>query len=167
MSANLTAAAAPWPTSSTLFVGEGGWPISNPNVYPYPVDNVTIPKETQEEIRKQLKGMVVKPAEALRFNSGKPDWSLFPFEAAEEIVKVLEFGAKKYAAWNFTVNGGLSWKDCCSSILRHTFAFLRGEDNDPESGLSHIAHVGCNVLFLLTYIRNRKEFTKDDRIKRV
>ena len=125
----------------------------------YTVGNVSVPQETVDKINKQL--------EAMRFNTGKPDWSLFPFEAAEEIVKVLEFGAKKYAAWNFTVNGGLSWKDCCSSIARHLFAFMRGEDNDPESGLSHIAHVGCNVLFLLTYIKNKKEFNKDDRNKRV
>lgn len=107
---------------------------------------------------------VVEPVqEALRYDQNKTNWSLMPFEAVEEIAKVLEFGAKKYAAWNFTKNGGMQHTRIINSCLRHIFAYMRGQDLDPESGLSHLAHAGCNILFLLYYKRYPQIFTKDDR----
>jgi hypothetical protein len=104
-----------------------------------------------------------KSDEALRYDQNKTNWSLMPFEAVEEINKVLEFGAKKYAAWNFTKNGGMQHSRIINSCLRHIFSYMRGEDKDPESGLSHLAHAGCNILFLLYYKRYPQIFTKDDR----
>jgi hypothetical protein len=101
--------------------------------------------------------------EATKHDQGKPDWTLVPFEALEDMVRVLEFGAKKYARNNWAENGGFSYRRVISAALRHLFAFLRGEDTDPESGISHIAHAQCNLLFLAHYIRNKANFTKDDR----
>ena len=101
--------------------------------------------------------------EAVKHDSGKTDWSLVPFEALEEMANVLTFGAKKYASWNWTEGGGFSYSRVLRSCLRHLFAFMRGEDLDPESGLSHIAHAQCNLLFLAYYIRDKKKFNKDDR----
>lgn len=101
---------------------------------------------------------------AVRFDEGKTNWSLMPFEAIEEINKVLEFGVKKYAAWNFIQDGGMNHSRVINSMLRHIFAYMQGEDKDPESGLSHIAHVGCNVVFLLYYNKYPEMFkAKDDR----
>ena len=105
------------------------------------------------------------PGTAVRYDSGKANWSLMPFEAVEEINKVLEFGAKKYAAHNWTEGTGFSYVRVLNSLLRHVFAFMRGEDNDPESGLSHMAHAGCNVLFLLYYIKHKDRYANDDRFK--
>lgn len=105
--------------------------------------------------------------EALRYDTGKTNWSLMPFEAIEEINKVLEFGAGKYAEWNFSENGGMKWSRIINSCLRHIFSWMRGEDNDKESGLPHLAHAGCNILFLLYYIKRPDIFTKDDRHKRI
>ena len=31
------------------------------------------------------------------------------------------------------------------------FAWFRGERNDPESGLSHLAHAICNLMMLIHY----------------
>lgn len=101
--------------------------------------------------------------EAIKHDQGKPDWTLVPFEALEDMVRVLEFGAKKYARNNWASNGGFSWTRVLSATLRHLFAFMRGEDIDPESGLSHISHAQCNLLFLAYFIRNKDKFTKDDR----
>lgn len=102
--------------------------------------------------------------EALRFDSGKTNWSLMPFEAVEEINKVLEFGANKYVEWNFANNGGMNHSRILNSCLRHIFAYMRGQDLDPESGLSHLAHAGCNILFLLYYNKYPETFkAKDDR----
>jgi hypothetical protein len=46
---------------------------------------------------------------------------------------------------------GMAWSRCYASALRHLFAWWRGEDKDPQTGLSHLAHCACNILFLLEY----------------
>lgn len=86
---------------------------------------------------------------------------LLPAEALLEISKVFAFGAKKYSDNNW--RGGFKYTRVLGALLRHLFAFMRGEDNDPETGLSHIAHAGCNVLFLLTFILTKTG--TDDRCK--
>jgi hypothetical protein len=103
---------------------------------------------------------------AVKFDGGKTDWSLMPFEAVEEINKVLEFGAKKYAAHNWTQGDGFRYTRVLNSLFRHLFAWSRGEDLDPESGLSHLAHAGCNILFLIYYNRYKTRYNNDDRFKR-
>ena len=100
---------------------------------------------------------------AVRHDEGKTNWSLMPFEALEEINKVLEFGATKYAANNWQEGTGFKYSRVLNSLLRHVFAFMRGEDKDPESGLSHMAHAGCNVLFILYYLKNKARYANDDR----
>ncbi len=100
---------------------------------------------------------------AVKADEGKPDWSLVPFEALEGMVRVLEFGAKKYARNNWQTNGGFSYRRVLTACVRHLFAYMRGEDNDPESGLSHISHAQCNLLFLGYYLTNKAVFNKDDR----
>jgi hypothetical protein len=102
---------------------------------------------------------------AYRFDDNKTDWSLMPWEAVEEINKVLEFGAVKYSSQNWRNGSGFSWTRVLSSLLRHTFSWARGEDLDPESGLSHLAHMGCNVIFLIYYNRYNARYNKDDRVK--
>lgn len=116
-----------------------------------------------DEVLLVTQPIVVK--EALKLDTGKTDWSLMPWDAVEEINKVLDFGAKKYAAHNWKVDGGFKWTRVFGSACRHLFAWARGEDKDPESGLSHLAHLGCNVLFLLHYSLNAKKYNKDDRQK--
>lgn len=85
---------------------------------------------------------------------------LLPIEAIEEVGKVLTFGAGKYDAHNW--RGGFKYSRLLGAMLRHLFAFIRGENNDPETGISHIAHLVCGSLFLLTFIlEGRNEL--DDR----
>lgn len=116
-------------------------------------------QEIINNIRKQLEGSA--PVKA---DSGKTDWSLMPFEAIEEINKVLDFGAKKYAAHNWKKGSGFTYTRLLGSLLRHIFAYMRGEDKDPESGLSHMAHAGCNVVFLLYYEKYKAKYNNDDRV---
>lgn len=103
---------------------------------------------------------------AVKHDSGKTDWSLMPWEAVEEINKVLEFGARKYAAHNWTQGDGFRYTRVLNSLFRHLFAWSKGEDLDPESGLSHLAHAGCNIIFLLYYNRYKSRYNNDDRFKR-
>ena len=109
-----------------------------------------------EEQERQLKETAVK------FDNDKVDWMILPYDALEEIIKVMEFGARKYARGNFASGEGLEYTRVLNSLMRHILAFSRGEDLDPETGISHMAHAGCNVLFLLHYIKNPEKFKNND-----
>lgn len=100
-------------------------------------------------------------ATGLKHDQEKPRVDLLDPLALEGIAAVLSFGAKKYAAHNW--RGGIAYSRLLGAVLRHTFAILRGEDNDPESGLPHVDHLGCSVMFLSNMMRTRPDL--DDRWK--
>lgn len=62
---------------------------------------------------------------------------------------VLDFGASKYAKYNYC--GGMLYSRVMKSYLRHKIALLEGTSTDAESGLQHIQHAACNMLFAMTY----------------
>jgi hypothetical protein len=97
----------------------------------------------------------------VKHDTGKSRWELLPFDSIEEIAKVLDFGAKKYGDRNWEL--GFNWTRLVGSLLRHVSAWAMGQDKDPETGLSHLAHAGCNLLFLLTF--ELRSIGKDDRVK--
>lgn len=99
---------------------------------------------------------------AERLNNGKLQWGLVDFSSLEEMVRVLEFGAKKYSPDNW--KKGSPTVELCESLLRHVFAFISGENNDPESKLSHLGHIMCNVMFLSYMMKNKPEF--DNRCRK-
>lgn len=70
-------------------------------------------------------------------------------EDLAEAAFVFEYGAKKYAAWNWAK--GMPWSVPAACAVRHCLAILRGEENDPESGRSHFGHVVCNIIMLAHY----------------
>lgn len=78
---------------------------------------------------------------------------------AQDAVRVLEFGAKKYAEWNWAK--GMSWQTIIGCALRHAKAVLEGELLDVESGQTHLGHFLCNLVFLDHYVRVYRE--GDDR----
>lgn len=101
---------------------------------------------------------------AVKFDTGKSDYSLLPWDALDEVVKVMEYGKTKYSAHNWSCGAGFKYSRVFNATMRHLLAFMRGEDKDPETGLSHIAHCACNVLFLLHFIKFKKKYnTCDDR----
>ena len=82
-----------------------------------------------------------------KFDEGKTEWTLFPFEAAECIVKVMMFGAKKYARNNWQhVKPPIRYID---AAYRHLNAWVAGEKNDKETKFSHLWHAGCCILFAI------------------
>lgn len=101
-------------------------------------------------------------AEGTKFDSGKPRMDLLDSEAIMELSKVLEFGATKYRP-DQNWRGGIGIQRLMASLLRHAFAFLGGEDNDSETGLSHIAHAMCNCMFIIWMAKHKPEL--DDRFK--
>ena len=102
----------------------------------------------------------MKVAAGEKKDTGKLPLELLPVDVLEEVAKVLQFGANKYAANNW--RGGIAYSRVYGATLRHLFAWWRGEDNDAETGLSHLAHAICELCFALAYIlRLRSEL--DDR----
>jgi hypothetical protein len=91
----------------------------------------------------------------------KPRMDLLDPLALEGLANVLTFGAQKYAPHNW--RKGIANTRLIAAMLRHLFAIMRGEDNDPESGLPHIDHVGCCWMFLSNNMKVRPEM--DDRWK--
>jgi len=94
-------------------------------------------------------------------DTGKPPMSLLDRRALEEIAQVLAFGAGKYDAHNW--RKGIRFTRLTDAALRHLMAFVDGENKDPETGLSHVAHASCCLMFLLWMEKNRPDL--DDRFK--
>lgn len=97
----------------------------------------------------------------VKLDLGKTRLDLLPFRAVKAVGDVLTFGAKKYKDNNW--RGGMKWGRLIGAALRHIFAFMCGEDRDPESGLHHLAHAACDVLFVLEYVITGT--AEDDRFK--
>lgn len=98
--------------------------------------------------------------EGMKFDGDKTRMDLLDAGAIEQLAQVLTFGARKYAAHNW--RKGISKSRLIAAALRHLFAYLAGDDKDPESGLSHVAHAMCCCMFLLG-LEHRDEL--DDRWK--
>jgi hypothetical protein len=66
--------------------------------------------------------------------------------------KVFEYGAKKYAAWNWAK--GMDWSVPIGCAIRHMLAIeAHGLGAlDDESNQTHWGHVVCNVIMLMWFI---------------
>jgi hypothetical protein len=118
------------------------------------LDNARLSPESAAAIQKQF-------GTALKFDDGKLPFHLLSTEAMNQTAAVLAFGAEKYAEHNW--RKGFVWSRPLSAAMRHITAFNAGEDKDPESGLSHLAHAACCIMFLLEFEKTHKEL--DDRYK--
>ena len=83
--------------------------------------------------------------QGLKYDQEKPDLTLVDRKAEEGMVRVLEFGAKKYHRDNW--RQGFEWNRLLAAAMRHIRAYTEGEDLDPESGLPHIDHAACMIHF--------------------
>jgi len=80
----------------------------------------------------------------------KPDWSLMPFKVLTEVVKVLTFGKRKYERNNWKhVNDARN--RYFAAAQRHLTEWQSGELIDEESGLHHLAHACCCLIFLMWF----------------
>ncbi len=96
-----------------------------------------------------------------KYDSEKSRVELVPVEAIEELGRLYGFGAKKYDVNNW--RKGMLWSRIFGALLRHAFAFWRGEEIDKETGISHLIAVAWNAITLYMYCQEHREF--DDRYK--
>jgi hypothetical protein len=83
-------------------------------------------------------------------DEGKLRYDLLPPDALREIVRILTYGSSKYADNNWA--SGIKYSRIFGSVMRHLWAWYGGEDMDKESGMNHLAHAGCDIMFLIAYV---------------
>lgn len=94
-----------------------------------------------------------------KLDTGKAQHDLLPYEALDEIAKVLTFGCKKYSRSDWAK--GLKISRFISATYRHLGQFNNGEDIDPESQTLHIANAATNLMMAIWMLKNRPDM--DDR----
>lgn len=95
--------------------------------------------------------------DALAATCAQP-FDLFSFAACAEVFQhVTTRPVKPYPKWNWTK--GMAWSVPLGCVVRHALAWISGQQDDPETGKSHLAHIQCNLLMLKLY---QKTYTEGD-----
>ena len=95
-----------------------------------------------------------------QYGDRKPPLHLIPPVALVAEAGVFKLGARKYGAYNWrekTVSSSVYQ----GAALRHLCAWWDGEETDPESGESHLAHARACLGILIDAAANGK--LNDDR----
>ena len=101
----------------------------------------------------QYKG--TRPNGFVKYDTEKDDPTLVEPSFITGVAHILTLGARKYSPDN--------WKKCEEpvtyekSLMRHIYAYLGGEKNDPETGKSHLLHAACNLMFLYWFDRGGRD----------
>lgn len=92
--------------------------------------------------------------QSAKADKGKLELSLVNPELVKAVAGVRMYGTEKYG-------DSENWrkvepKRYVDALYRHLLAYIEGNEVDEESGLSHLAHMACNLSFLLD-----KEYLKE------
>lgn len=92
-------------------------------------------------------GMNVRERQEAKRDAGKPRLTLVPMQIVWDVAAVREFGTAKYGSPdNWKLVEIQRYRD---AAFRHFLKYLADPEGvDEESGLSHLAHLACNVAFL-------------------
>ena len=138
------------------------WCANCEAVRPWLGDNQFGPWRLHGELRPFCLVDEAKPVlGGIKFDSDKPRLELLSNYAITEMAHVLAYGASKYGDDNW--RKGIAWRRLTGAALRHILAFQDGEDLDPETNRSHLAHAMCMIMFALESTRTHPEL--DDRWK--
>ena len=88
-------------------------------------------------------------------DEGKLRLDLIEPQFIEDVGAALTVGANIYGenSWQNVPNAENRYY---AATMRHLMAWRKGEKTDPESGLSHLAHVAANTMFLLHFEQESK-----------
>jgi len=103
----------------------------------------------------------LEAGKGVKFDEGKLQYELMPIGALEGVVKILSFGAQKYAPYNWMKVRPIY--RYYGALLRHIEAVRKGEWLDKESGFPHLDHAMCNLVFLheLLALKSETELIKE------
>lgn len=105
--------------------------------------------------------MSEKLKEGIKHDQQKIRWDLVPYDAVNEIAKILTFGSVKYEARNW--EKGMGWSRAFGALQRHLTRWFHGQDLDKETRLTHLANAGCCLFFLISW--ELRKVGTDDRPK--
>ena len=95
--------------------------------------------------------------QSAKADKGKLELSLVNPELVKAVAGVRMYGTEKYG-------DSENWrkvepKRYVDALYRHLLAYIEGNEVDEESGLSHLAHMACNISFLLDkeYLKEHEE----------
>ena len=88
-----------------------------------------------------------------KYDQEKSRMDLLAPDVLEGLASILTYGATKYEPRNW--EKGMHWGRVYAAAFRHLLAFWNGEDLDSESGLPHIDHALCCIMFLSAYHKRR------------
>jgi hypothetical protein len=104
------------------------------------------PENAPQSLQDKPQGAIVNPKE-LAGSLKAPIWQVLPRWVILLVGRVMQVGAAKYGAFNYRSSNvwAMTYVD---AIERHMQLWQDGEDDDPETGVSHLAHVmaGCAIL---------------------
>lgn len=85
--------------------------------------------------------------QSAKADKGKLELSLVNPQLVKAVAEVRMYGTEKYG-------DSENWrkvepKRYVDALYRHLLAYIEGNEVDEESGLSHLAHMACNISFLL------------------
>lgn len=92
---------------------------------------------------------------------GKLRFDLIPPHALEALVDLYGLGATKYQERGW--EKGTTWGRYFSAMMRHGWAWWRGEKNDPVDGQHHLISVAWCAFALYEY--ERRKIGDDNREK--
>jgi dATP/dGTP diphosphohydrolase, N-terminal len=87
--------------------------------------------------------------EGTKHDTGKTPLDLLSPSFLNGVSEVLKFGAEKYEPYNWAK--GIKYSRVFSAMQRHMWAFWSGEEFDAETGMPHLWHAGCCLMFLTHY----------------
>jgi len=128
------------------------------------LDRIGTPRQVfvdEAALRAELKEdeMSQKRLEGRKDDQNKAPYHLLAPELLDGTARVLAFGAAKYAPRNW--EKGMNWSRPFAALMRHMWAWWRGEGTDPETGMSHLWHAACCIMFLVAY--EERLIGNDDR----
>lgn len=103
--------------------------------------------------------IVTDPDTGAQKGSKLARFDLVPEQCLTALAEHYGRGAKKYADRNW--EKGYKWGLSFAAMMRHAWAFWRGEDIDAETGSPHLVAVAWHAFALLYFYLNKKG--TDDR----
>jgi len=90
---------------------------------------------------------------AVKVDQEKLRWDLIPWEQLEDVAWVFDIGCRSREPNDW--QKGMSWSRYFSATMRHLMAYWwKGENLDPDTGKSHLAHAIASLLILMWYDDN-------------
>ena len=101
--------------------------------------------------------------EGKKHDLGKMRYDLIPAYPMERLAEVYTIGAAKYGDYNWLK--GMKWGRIFAAMMRHAWAWWRGEACDQVDGQHHLASVVWCAMALMEY--EHRDIGEDDRVHSV